>query len=213
MRLGAMSGTKCGATSAGRCAMRWLATGLCLVGLACSRGDRSGTDAGEGADGGDAGAGEEGVAYTGDSVPAIPQYEPGTVNSGTPEVVDAGEVDADRTCCEVTFRITDEEPPEATGVLVGDGVFSTARALTRLDGGWSVHACVPLHEAANYSYAFTWPTDGTTGGPVEDGGFEAHSVRSSASECAYPDPFGNPLNFFAAVSDCASIDAGVGTLP
>lgn len=143
---------------------------LALIG--CVKPD-TGDDAGTDED--DAGATE----YTGPATSnVIPEFDP-DFDAGGNQLIDAGSVVVDTTCCETTFNLpSGDEPSFAEGVLRGSAAPLTAGvSLTSLgaDAGWAASICMPLNSSQNYWFEFTWdaglPDFGDAGPPIdEDGG-------------------------------------------
>lgn len=149
----------------------------------------------------------------------IPSRDPDDLDADAGDVViDAGNVVVDRTCCETHFSISDGEPGDATGLLVGElAVFTPGVPLTRTDGGWAATACVPINSAARYGYRFTWDAGTVDAGfeEFEDGGIqwrEEISIvtvdRVSDREPQVSDAVGS-TNYYSAVATCEGHDGGV----
>ena len=105
----------------------------------------------------------------------IPEYPPGF---GAPALIDAGPISLGP-CCEVHFRIRDEEPAGAEGEVFG-GLFAPAghAALVRDGGLWTASVCVPLNTSGRFRYTFRWDAG------VDDAGqaVTEESVRVSELE-------------------------------
>lgn len=158
--------------------------------------------------------------YDGETVNnVIPGRDPDDLDVDAGDViVDAGNVVVDTTCCETHFSITDEEPGDATGVLVGElAVFTPGVPLTRTDAGWSATACVPVNAGARYSYRFTWDAGTIDAGfeEFEDGGMVwreeiviVTADRASGGEPQVSDAV-STTNYYRSVSTCDEHDGGV----
>lgn len=149
----------------------------------------------------------------------IPVRDPDDLDADAGDVVvDAGDVVVDMTCCETHFSISDDEPANATGVLVGAlPVLTPGVPLTRSDAGWAATVCVPINAAARYGYRFTWDAGTVDAGSfeLEDGGMEGSEVvviesidRASDREPRVSDSVGT-TNFYSSVASCAEHDGGV----
>ncbi len=152
------------------------------------------------------------VAYEGETtggvIPDLPP-EPNTFD-------DAGEATADRRCCNLPFRISDQEGTEVDGLIVGNGgPFTVGVAVTRGDGGWSAMACVPLNSSYAYRYRFTERYDaGTHDGGTDDAGSRPEPVfRASSFEPLESDGLGGSHNLIGPFADCESLDASYGMSP
>lgn len=158
--------------------------------------------------------------YDGETVNStIPGRDPDDLDADAGDVVvDAGEVVVDMTCCETHFAISDEEPADATGVLVGElPVFTPGVPLTRTDAGWTATVCVPVNAGARYRYQFTWDAGLVDAGfqEFDDGGIEwreevliLSSERASDAEPQVSDAV-STSNYYSAVASCAAHDGGV----
>ncbi len=149
----------------------------------------------------------------------IPVRDPDDLDADAGDVVvDAGEVIVDVTCCETRFSISDEEPADATGELVGAlPVLMAGVPLTRSDAGWAAAVCVPINASARYGYRFTWDAGTIDAGSfeLEDGGMEGREVsvigsieRASDREPQVSDSVGT-MNYYRSVASCAEHDGGV----
>lgn len=152
--------------------------------------------------------------FEGSSSGVIPEYAQ-TADAG---LLDAGMVVVDTTCCVTRFRISDEEPADAVGVLTGEAqVFRARVPLVRSDAGWTTSACVPVRISSGYWYEFTW--DGGSldagDGAYDDGGFGPiilpnveRRVRASGFEPSVATALGQ-RNFYSPLDSCVGHDGGV----
>jgi hypothetical protein len=155
---------------------------------------------------------DESLPYEGETaggvIPDLPP-EPNTFD-------DAGEATEDRRCCNLPFRISDQEREDVDGLIVGSGApFTEGVALTRGDGGWSAMACVPLNSSHAYQYRFIERYDaGTDDGGTDDAGSPPAAVfRASSFEPLESDGLGGSNNLIGPFADCESLDASYGMLP
>lgn len=162
------------------------------------------------------------VPTDGGTTPEDVPYQGETVGGSIPSRVprdplldeDAGLIQADQRCCNLAFRITDQEGAQVTGRLVGswgpiagDGV-----ALRRGTGEWTAFACIPFNAPQSYRYVFS-TTAGDDAGVLEDGGTLTTWARASTFEPSEDDGLGGSVNLIPALTECASSDASVGSWP
>jgi hypothetical protein len=133
-------------------------------------------------------------------------------------VIDAGRVDVETRCCATTFSISDEEPLDATGVLLGQAsALQAGLPLRRTDAGWTANACVTVNTSGFYWYRFTWDGGTRDAGEVDlpDGGVDiviepviVTRDRASDREPGVDNATGRQ-NFYRAVATCDGLDGGV----
>jgi hypothetical protein len=149
----------------------------------------------------------------------IPVIDPSNLDLDAGQtLVDAGLVTVETRCCDTNFRIADQEPADAVGVIEGElGTLRAGVPLTRSAGQWTAAACVTINSSGAYWYRFTWD-----GGVVDaglelqpDGGEEIvlvpvteSAVRASALEPTVSSADGL-RNFYSAVNSCDGLDGGV----
>ncbi len=164
---------------------------------------------------------------TSDEEPEVP-YEGNAMSSVIPKldpdadagvfIIDAGMVVVETRCCVTNFAISDGEPSDATGVLLGQtSALRAGLPLTRTDAGWAASACMTLNASTLYWYRFTWDGGVFDAGEVDlpDGGLEtvlepitAIADRSSDQEPGVTDADGRK-NYYRAVSSCDGLDGSV----
>ncbi|MCA2981898.1 MAG: hypothetical protein INH41_02240 [Myxococcaceae bacterium] len=148
----------------------------------------------------------------------IPRVDPDSPFDAGVFVIDAGRVEVETRCCATTFSISDQEPADATGVLVGESsALRPGLPLRRTDAGWTASACVTLNTSSFYRYRFEWDGGTRDAGEVDlpDGGVEISIVpvtivseRASDREPSVSDATGQQ-NYYRAVSACDGLDGGV----
>lgn len=162
---------------------------------------------------------EEELPFDGESMSGvIPTFDRDRDIDAGVFIIDAGRVDVETRCCATSFSISDQEPLDATGVLLGQtSALQGGVPLRRNDAGWTANACVTINSSGFYWYRFSWDGGLRDAGEVDlpDGGFEVVIEpitvtvdRASDREPGVDNATGRQ-NFYREVSSCDGLDGGV----